>query len=174
MDDNRRSAIDPHVFRRVMGRFPTGVTVITADDNGHPRGMTANAFMSGSLRPPLCVISVAKRARMHAVIMRAERFGVNVLAEDQEELSIHFAGGAASPAGVEFDLDASAPFIRGSCARIAAEAAARHDCGDHTLIVGHILSMEADERAPLVYHASRYARLVPRREEHPVMVPEFW
>ena len=174
MDETPTPEIDAPMFRRVMGRFPTGVTVITADDDGAPRGMTANAFMSASLRPPMCVISVAKRARMHAVVLRAAHFGVNVLAEDQEDLSIHFAGGAELARNIAFDLRGPAPLIAGACARIAAEIVGRHDCGDHTLIVGRIARMEADDRLPLVYHASRYARLAPRLAEHPVMVPEFW
>jgi flavin reductase (DIM6/NTAB) family NADH-FMN oxidoreductase RutF len=75
-----------------MSRFATGVTVITVREGDHVRGMTANAFMSGSLEPPLLVVSVAKRARMHACLLAAERFGVNILAEKQEEVSEHFAG----------------------------------------------------------------------------------
>jgi flavin reductase (DIM6/NTAB) family NADH-FMN oxidoreductase RutF len=166
--------IDPFTFKRVMGRFPTGVAVITAAEDGLPRGMTANAFMSGSLQPPLCVVSVAKRARMHAVLLKARHFGVNVLSENQEDLSLHFSGGAELTRAIPFDLDGLVPLIRGACARIAAETTARHDCGDHTLVVGHVQSMEADDRLPLIYHASQYAKLVPGRVDQPMMMPEFW
>ena len=69
-----RREIDPALFRRVMGSFATGVTVILAEVKGETRGMTANAFMSGSLEPPLCIVSVAKRAHMHAHLAAAERF----------------------------------------------------------------------------------------------------
>ena len=72
--------IDPAHFRRVMGRFASGVTVITAEVNSEIRGMTANAFMSGSLTPPLCIVSIAKRARMHPHLTTAGKFAVNILA----------------------------------------------------------------------------------------------
>ena len=75
-----------------MGRFATGVTVITATVAGDTRGMTANAFMSGSLDPPLCVISVTKRAHMHGHLIAAGRFAVNILASGQEDYATHFAG----------------------------------------------------------------------------------
>ena len=85
-------AANEALFRRVMASFVTGVTVITTQVRGEIRGMTANAFMSGSLEPPLCVISVGKKARMHAFLLEAGHFGVNTLARGQEALIGHFAG----------------------------------------------------------------------------------
>ena len=73
--------LDTGLFRRVMGRFATGVTVITAEAEGGVRGMTANAFMSGSLSPPLCIISVAKKAKLHGVMTAGHVFGVSMLAQ---------------------------------------------------------------------------------------------
>ncbi len=166
--------IEPRVFRHVMGRFPTGVTVITANEAGHVRGMTANAFMSGSLNPPLCVVSVAKRAHMHACLANGAHFGVNILAEDQERLSVHFAGAAVPGLSPRFDHVGPVPLLAEACARIAAEIAARHDCGDHTLFVGHILHMDSSDRMPLLYHAGRYGALTSRPEGQAVPVPEFW
>ena len=94
----KTTAIDTRLFRRVMGRFATGVTVITAEAEGGVRGMTANAFMSGSLTPPLCLISVAKKARMHDALKDSGHFGVSILAQGQERISQHFAGqGVADP-----------------------------------------------------------------------------
>jgi flavin reductase (DIM6/NTAB) family NADH-FMN oxidoreductase RutF len=81
-------AFEPQLFRRTMGGFATGVTVITMDDGGEPRGMTANAFMSGSLTPPLCVVSIAKRAHTHDRVRAAGRFGVNILGLDQRDLAL--------------------------------------------------------------------------------------
>ena len=79
-------------FRRTLGMFATGVTIITTQSGDQVHGMTANAFMSVSLRPPLVLISVDKRAKMNNLLREGVRFGVNVLAEDQRELSDHFAG----------------------------------------------------------------------------------
>jgi flavin reductase (DIM6/NTAB) family NADH-FMN oxidoreductase RutF len=173
MNERHRSEIEPRLFRRVMGRFASGVTVITAQNGDEVRGMTASAFMSGSLEPPLCVVAVAKRAHMHTVLMQSDRFGVNILAEDQEILSIHFAGRPVPGLSPEFDYVERVPVLSDPCARMAAQIVARHDCGDHTLFIGHILHMEADDRAPLAYHAGRYAT-VTYSEDEEGSIPEFW
>ena len=165
--------IDPAHFSRVMGRFATGVTIIVADVAGDTRGMTANAFMSGSLEPPLCVVSVAKRAHMHAHLSAAERFSVNVLAAGQEDLATHFAGRPVPGLEVAFDDVSTVPAIGSTAATVVAQVAAGHDCGDHTIFIGRIISMTAHDRPPLVYHASRFAALVPLRDEAPSL-PEFW
>ena len=167
------TSIDPVHFRRVMGRFATGVTIVVADIAGDTRGMTANAFMSGSLEPPLCVVSIAKRAHMHGHLAAAARFSVNVLAAGQENLATHFAGRPVPGLTVAFDKIDGILAIGGTAATIAAEVAAEHDCGDHTIFIGRIISMTAHDRPPLVFHASRFAALVPLREEAPSL-PEFW
>ena len=84
--------VDPGLFRRVMGRFATGVAVITTVVEGDIHGMTANAFMSASLSPPLCVVSIGKAARMHARLHAAGHYGVLFLSEEQQHLSTHFSG----------------------------------------------------------------------------------
>lgn len=174
MSDTLEADVNPRLFRRVMGRFTTGVTVITVGDGHDVRGMTANAFMSGSLEPPLCLVSVAKRARMHAHMMKAEHFGVNVLAENQIDISEHFAGRPNPVLTVEFEHLGPVPLLADACARIATRIAAKHECGDHTLFIGHIVRMLADDRAPLVYHAGRYRGLTSSRLDHNATGPEFW
>ncbi len=173
--DNITHQIDPRLFRRVMSRFATGVTVITAREGTGVRGMTANAFMSGSLEPPLLVVSVARRARMHPYMLAADRFGVNILAEAHEEVSNHFAGQPDPRLEVEFEERAGAPLLRDACARMAAQKADQHECGDHTIFIGHILYMDADDRLPLLYHAGCYRALDRAgRIDHAVSVLEFW
>jgi len=170
--------IDQRLFRRVMSRFATGVTVITLHNlefGEAVRGMTANAFMSGSLDPPLLVVSVAKRAHMHAAMLATKRFGVNFLAETQEEVSEHFAGRPNPKLALAFEESHGVPLLADACARIAAETMAHHECGDHTVFIGHILSMEADDRTPLIYHAGRYRGLDRDGHiDHRVSVLEFW
>jgi flavin reductase (DIM6/NTAB) family NADH-FMN oxidoreductase RutF len=173
-DRNKKPEIDPRSFRRVMSRFASGVTVITAGAEGDVRGMTANAFMSGSLEPPLCVVSIAKRAHMHAQLMTAKAFGVSILADGQEEVSQHFSGRPVPGLDIAFASLGGVPVLADACGRIAAEVAVRHECGDHTLFIGHILALDSDDRPPLLYHAGRYAGLVHRRRDHAVAVPEFW
>ncbi|HEX9906791.1 MAG TPA: flavin reductase family protein [Propylenella sp.] len=174
MNDSPRPEIDPHLFRRVMGAFPTGVTVIAAQDGEQIRGMTANAFMSGSLEPPLCIVSIARRAQMHDVMDSARHFGVSILSESQEAMSDHFAGRPNPDLRIEFDLSRAAPILREACGHIVAETVARHDCGDHTLFIGHILELDANDRPPLLYHSGRYGALDRWRAERDVAVPEFW
>jgi flavin reductase (DIM6/NTAB) family NADH-FMN oxidoreductase RutF len=167
------SHVDPSVFRRVMGRFATGVTVVVAEHAGEIRKMTANAFMPGSLEPPLCVTSVAKRAHMHGHLAAAARFSGSILAAGQEDFATHFAGRPVAGLAATFAAFAGIPTIPGTAATIAAEVVGRHDCGDHTIFIGHILSLTAHDLPPLVYHDSRFAALVPLREEAPPL-PEFW
>jgi flavin reductase len=165
--------IDRAQFRQVMGRFATGVTVITAEADGEIRGMTANAFMSGSLEPPLCAISVAKRAHMHPHLTAAGRFTVNILAANQQKIANHFAGRPDPMLHVPFEPVLGVPTLADAVARIVADVAATHDSGDHTVFIGHIRFMDGNDRPPLIYHAGRYAQLTPARGEE-VSILEFW
>ncbi len=167
--------IDPLEFRRVMGQFATGVTVISTIHDGEMRGMTANAFMSGSLEPPLCVVSIAKRARIHAVIGESRRFVVNVLAHHQSEVAIHFSGRPSSKAIVELGWIHGLPMLRDALAHMAADIVAEHECGDHTLFIGQLFHIDAGKFGqPLLYHQSRFASLLHSKQDQAIMVPEFW
>ena len=164
--------IDLALLRRVMGSFATGVTVIVAEAGGEIRGMTANAFLSGSLEPPLCVVSVAKRAHMHAHLAAAGRFSVNILSTAQEDLALHFSGRPAASSPPAFQHRDGVPLLPDAASQLTAEVTATHDCGDHTLFVGAIRWIAANNRTPLVYHAGRFASLLPREETGPLL--EFW
>ena len=174
MTDIASPPVDIALFRKVMGSFATGVTVISTEAGGEVRGMTANAFMSGSLEPPLCVISVAARARMHPCLVEAGHFGVSILARDQEKLSLHFSGGPVADLAPEFVRVGRTPLLVGACATIASDIVARHDCGDHSIFVGHILHLAAFARAPLIVHEGRYASLTYSLERAPEWVADFW
>ena len=156
---NEPTTTDAALFRRVMGRFASGLTVITARVDTEVRGMTASAFMSGSLEPPLLVIAIALRANMYDHLMAAGRFAVNVLADGQKDVATHFSGRAVDGLNPEFVLMDGVPTLADACATLVARTAATYECGDHTLFVGHILSMSADDRPPLVYHAGRFASI---------------
>ena len=151
--------IDPPLFRRVMGRFASGVAVITAESGGQVRGMTASALMSGSLEPPLIIVSVAKSALMHAHLVAAGRFAVNILCVGQEEVAAHFAGRAPAAYAPEFVYIRAVPALRGVATIVTADTAAAYECGDHTIFVGRILTMTADDSPPLLYHAGRFGAL---------------
>src|ERR1700684_1762820 len=106
---NVHAPLDIELFRKTMGGFATGVTVITVDSREGPHGMTANAFMSGSLTPPLCVVSIAKRAHTHAMVSAAGRFGVNILGVDQHDLAVYFAGNKSLDIDVRFERIEESP-----------------------------------------------------------------
>lgn len=156
-----------------MGAFATGVAVVTVDSGETTHAMTANAFMSGSLEPPLCVVSIAKRAHTHAMIRQAGRFGVNILGEDQQALALYFAGKKTRHVQADFQRIGDTPLLRDCVARIAASVANAYDCGDHTLFVGAIHHMDSSDRPPLLYHRSAFGALAPKARER-VPVPEFW
>ena len=151
-------------FRNAMGQFASGVVVISAMGESGAHAMTANAFMSGSLEPPLVVISVAVTARMHGILQEARGFGVSILGKVQERTSNHFAGRRSpdyEPAFVNLD---GMPTVAGASVRLAATTVHAYPCGDHTLFVGHVRALEqvaAGEVKPLLYHSGRYAALSP-------------
>ncbi|MDR3098921.1 MAG: flavin reductase family protein [Paraburkholderia sp.] len=151
---------DERRLRTALGHFATGVVVISTGSDDTLHAMTANAFMSGSLRPPLIVVSVGQRARMHERLMSAERFGVSVLSDEQEPHSRHFAGEPQSwlaPRFTEVDGLAGVVLLERAIARFGLRMTDRHACGDHTLFVGEVMAFSLDERAPLVFFGGRYA-----------------
>ncbi len=169
-----RPLIEAPLLRRVMGSFTTGVTVITTESDNAVRGMTANAFMSGSLAPPLCIISVAKKARMHELLEGAVHFGVSILAKGQEAVSQHFARQGATEPDLSFEHIEGVPVLAGVTASLAAEIDTRHDCGDHTLFIGRIIGLREYSRPPLVYHAGKYATLHSKKEVPADAAIDFW
>jgi flavin reductase len=154
------AAFDERCFRRALGRFATGVVVISAGSGERLHAMTANAFMSGSLEPPLIVVSVGRRARMHQRLMDTSLFGVSVLSHEQELHSRHFAGelqDSLAPRFAGVDGLPGVVLLEHAVARFAARIVDRHPCGDHTLFIGKVLVFSLDEQAPLVFFGGRYA-----------------
>ncbi|ASN53364.1 flavin oxidoreductase [Sinomonas cellulolyticus] len=146
-------------FRDVMGRFATGVTVITTQSEGQTHGMTANGFMSVSLEPPLVVISVRCESKMIGSIDAAGAYGVSVLGFEQAFLSRHFAGRPAEGLEEPFVEIDGIPLIRGAIAHIAAKVVDRHVVGDHVLFVGEVTTAEHVSGDPLIFHGGSYHAL---------------
>ena len=150
-------------FRRTLGMFATGVTVITTQDGEQVHGMTANAFMSVSLRPPLVVISVDRRAKMHALLHEGRRYGISVLADEQRALSDRFAGRTGEGSEeVEFDLVHETPLVRGALAHLVARVVRSNWGGDHSLFVGQVEYARYGEGQPLLFQGGRYQHLLER------------
>jgi flavin reductase (DIM6/NTAB) family NADH-FMN oxidoreductase RutF len=154
--------IDARLFRSTMGRFATGVTVVTASrDDGHPHATTVNAFLSVSLDPPLVLVSLNNRSRMNTLLPLAGRYGINVLAASQEEHSRHFGGRPVE--GLEVNwlprLDADVPLLDGCVAHIVARVVDIHPAGDHTLYIGHVEYLRYWERRPLLFFSGKYKQI---------------
>lgn len=147
-------------LRRTLGMFATGVTVITTSHGDQLHGMTANAFMSASLNPPLVLISVDRRARMCDMLHQGSRYGVSILAEEQSGLSDHFAGraeeGAPEPV---FEMVNETPLVEGALAHFVAVVDRSYYAGDHSLFLGRLEYARHREGTPLLYHGGRYERL---------------
>ncbi|MGF6951067.1 flavin reductase (DIM6/NTAB) family NADH-FMN oxidoreductase RutF [Neobacillus sp. B4I6] len=152
--------MDDRLFRTAMGKFATGVTVIATDVEGDVHGMTANAFMSVSLSPKLVVISIGEKAKILEKIKQSQTFSVNILAADQQELSMIFAGQIKEPREVIFDRLDGKPVLAGAVAQIACEVSAEHIEGDHTLFIGKVTDIKHEDAEPLLFYSGRYRTLL--------------
>lgn len=154
--------IDTQEFRRVLGHFAAGVTIITTvGDDGKPYGLTATAFTSVSLEPPLVLVCVDKRAESHPHFHASRVFAVNFLAADQQELSRRFA----VPGGDKFTGITLCPGVTG--APLLAGVLGYLECrttdicegGDHTIFIGQVEAADACAGEPLVYFRGMYGRI---------------
>lgn len=149
--------MDERAFRKAMGKFATGVTVITTEMDGQVHGMTANAFMSVSLQPMLVVVSIGERAQMLTKIKQSQKYAVNILAANQQELSMIFAGQIKDKRDVSFARFAGFPVIDGALAQIVCEVVNQYVEGDHTLFIGKVVDLfVGDEGEPLLYVNGQY------------------
>ena len=149
-------------FCRACAKFPTGVTIVTVlDADGSPHGMTASSFTSVSLEPPLVLVCVDHRASVLAHLRRAQHIGINILSENQQELSTHFARpGHDRFDGVEWLAGTGGvPLIPGALAHFECSIHRMIDAGDHTILIAEVLDAEHTNGRPLVYFASGYHKL---------------
>lgn len=157
--------IPPADFRAALGSFAAGVTVVTTRaPDGTLAGLTATSFTSVSLDPPLCLVCVARTADAHALLARADRFGVSLLAADQREISARFAThGADKFAGVAWAAGAATgvPLLEGAIATLECRVESRVPAGDHDLLVGRIQRVESRGGEPLLYLRGRYGTFQP-------------
>lgn len=151
--------IDEFEFRRVMGHFASGVTVVTACHEGTCQGITVSSFASLSLAPPLILVSIDQRSVMHDMIERTGAFAVNILAEDGEWLSRLFASRDVDKfERVRYRLGTTgAPLLDDALATIECRLHQKLPGGDHTIFVGEVIAGDVRaEQAPLLYFRSGY------------------
>ena len=154
--------VDPAQFRQLLGRFATGVTVLTTrDPAGRPVGMTASSVASVSLNPPLVLVSVDQKNDMYPALQAAQRFVLNVLAADQEALSRRFAEEHPNRFdGVGYQQSKHGiPVLDGVLASIECEKQAEVPGGDHSVFFGIVTGGSVSDRRPLLYYRGGYAGL---------------
>ncbi|MDG6985393.1 MAG: flavin reductase family protein [Nitrososphaerota archaeon] len=147
-------------LKQAMRIYPQGVTVVTTDSHG-PKGLTVSSFTSVSLDPPLVLVSIAKGSAMHDVLRNAEAYAVNFLADDQKSVSDRFAGRTQATErfeGIKFAKGTTgSPVIAGARAALECRAWAAYDGGDHSILVGNVVSAKTmNSKKPLVYYAQQY------------------
>jgi len=159
--------IDQRELRQALGKYTTGVTIVTAAVEGKKVGMTANSFSSLSLDPPLVLWSLRRSSTNFADFLAASHFAVNVLSESQIELSQHFAKSSAdkfADIGHETGVGGS-PFFSDAAAVFECRTEACHDGGDHVIMIGRVMKFARSEQSPLAFAEGRYSALM----EHPAM-----
>jgi flavin reductase (DIM6/NTAB) family NADH-FMN oxidoreductase RutF len=152
--------MDKKTFRSAMGKFATGVTVITTLSDNKAHGMTANAFMSVSLNPKLVLISIDEKAKMLDKINESETFAVNILANYQKEFSMYFAGQTKEERNLEFDWISEIPVIKDALANIVCKVHSKQIAGDHTLFIGEVTDIAIRDGAPLTFFEGKYGQIV--------------
>lgn len=157
-------SIDPSTFRAVMGRFASGVTVVTTCEGSRRLGITVNAFTSVSLDPPLVLVCIDRSSRLHDVLLRTGIFAVNFLSEDQANISTCFASRGKERyenfCGVSSHREATgAPVFDESLGFVDCRIADVYPGGDHTIVVGRVEALAAGDGDPLLYFRSHYLNL---------------
>jgi flavin reductase (DIM6/NTAB) family NADH-FMN oxidoreductase RutF len=156
-------SVDPDTFRSVLGRFASGITIVTARDaDGRDYGMTISAFCSVSLTPPLVLICVDHEASSHRTILEARHFGVSILAAHQEPLSRRFSGADEDKRfdGIGYMRGLTgAALLDDALAHIECRRVAQYDAGDHTVVIGEVEAAVAHGHRPLLYYRGGYAQL---------------
>jgi flavin reductase (DIM6/NTAB) family NADH-FMN oxidoreductase RutF len=156
-------SLSPIEFRKAMGCFATGVTIVTVDLDGEVHGMTANAFASVSLDPLLILVCVDHSARTHAHLHAKKRFGINVLGDDQRAISEYYARleytreRAEAEAGARFDRTMKGtPILHGALAYLECKLKSAQDAGDHTIFIAEVEDVVVREGDPLLFFRGKY------------------
>jgi flavin reductase (DIM6/NTAB) family NADH-FMN oxidoreductase RutF len=154
-------AIDTMEFRRALGHFATGVTVVSyaPEDADEFRGTTVNSFTSVSLDPPLVLVSLGRKTRAAAALRPGFRYAVNVLHHGQRDLAMHFAGRPEPATRAEWEVRAGVPHLAGSAAHFRCVARDVHGAGDHVLVVGLVEEFQAYGHEPLLFYRGAFEHL---------------
>lgn len=147
--------LNPRWLRDCFGQFTTGVTVVTYESNGEARGATVNSFTSVSLDPPLLLVSIARSART-CEALDGKPFVVNVLAREQQQVAMQFAGKPREDVDINWVDGELAPRLDGSVAWFECRPWKQYDGGDHVLFVGEVTRCELGAAEPLLYFGGKF------------------
>lgn len=158
--------VNPSDFRKALGCFATGVTIITVDLDGEVHGMTANAFASVSLDPPLVLVCVDAGTRTHTHLHARKRFGISVLSEDHRAISDYYANPdrthdrAESEAGARFDRTRhGTPILHSSLAYLECRLHSAQRAGDHTIFIAEVDDVVVRDGDPLLFFRGKYRKV---------------
>ncbi len=156
-----QSAIDSMEFRRALGHFATGVTVVTYAPDGIDefRGTTVNSFTSVSLQPPLVLVSLGRQTRAAAALRPGSAYAVNVLHHGQRDLAVHFAGRPQPGTPVDWEVSGGVPHLAGCGAYFRCVAQDVHAAGDHVLVVGLVAEFHTHGHPPLLFYRGAFEDL---------------
>ncbi len=157
-------AVDKDLFRKTWGCFPTGVTVVSFfEDDGAVHGLTANSVSSVSLDPFLVLVCVDHKARSFPLLTRRDRFVMNILARDQEDVSTFFARSdtQGEPPFAFGKSGSGSPVLKGCVAYMDCAVYAKHVAGDHTIFIGKVDEIELFGGEPLVFCQGKYTNVLP-------------
>ncbi|MDZ7705309.1 MAG: flavin reductase family protein [Trueperaceae bacterium] len=163
--DTTSASFSSRDFRNTLGRFATGVTVVTMQQGDEVFGITVSAFMSVSLEPPLVLVSIDKKARAHPTLLEAERYGVSILSASQQALSNHFAGMEVDGLEPPYQHIDGFPLLEGAVGHLVCRVVDRHEAGDHTLFIGQVEHLAYEDKKPLLYYTGKYGRLEPPQND---------
>ena len=147
----------PHAYRSALGRYPTGVTIVTALEDGAPIGITANSFTSVSLSPPLILWSPAKASTRHDVFVNTDAFNIHILTAEQLDLALAFTKSKHSFEQCQLSQEANrAPLITECLVVFECRKHAIYEAGDHTLILGEVAKVRQGEGTPLTFQGGKF------------------
>ncbi|OZU90200.1 flavin reductase [Virgibacillus indicus] len=151
--------MDSRLFRDAMGKFATGITVITTEYNEDISGMTVNAFMSVSLEPKLIAISIDEKASMYPKLQKTGKFGLSILAEDQKELSMIFAKQIKKNREIVFKMQDTVPVIEDSIVTLSCNVKETAEAGDHIIFIAEVTDIAVNEAEPVLFFGGKYRSL---------------
>lgn len=153
--------MDNRLFRDAMGRFATGISIVSTDYKGEIVGMTVNAFMSVSLDPKLIAISIDENASMYPKLQETKQFGLSILQEDQKEFSMIYAKQMEKDQDIPYVLQDDVPVIEGSIATLSCQVKDTAKAGDHLIFIAEVTALNVNEGDPILFYGGNYRTVKP-------------